>query len=29
MVKLSHHVFVILLKGHASLTIMLVKQIIR
>jgi hypothetical protein len=29
MIKLSHHVFVVLLKGHASLAVMLVKQIIR
>jgi hypothetical protein len=28
-VKLPHHVFVILLKDHASLPIVLVKQIIR
>jgi hypothetical protein len=28
-VKLPHHVFVVLLKGHASLSIVLVKQIIR
>jgi hypothetical protein len=28
-VKLPHHVFVVLLKDHASLSIMLVKQIIR
>lgn len=29
MIKLPHHVFVVLLKGHTSLTIIVVKQIIR